>query len=61
MLIQVNLTEKQNETISIYKIKNKLKTKAEAIKKLLDECGAKDDNSAQTNIPADRQRDTKDK
>ena len=38
--IRVNLSEKENEIISICKIRQRLKTKAEAIKKMIDECGA---------------------
>lgn len=37
MKIQINLSEKENEIVSIYKIKHKLKTKAEAIKMIIGE------------------------
>ena len=56
VLIQVKLTEKQDEAISIYKIKHRLKTKSQAIAKIIDECGAENENSTQANILSDRRR-----
>jgi hypothetical protein len=35
MQIQVDLSDKENEIVSIFKIRNKLKTKEQAIKKLI--------------------------
>ena len=37
VLIQIKLSNKQDEKVSIYKIKNRLLTKADAIKKMIDE------------------------
>jgi hypothetical protein len=54
MKIQLNLSEEENEIISIYKIKQRLRTKAEAIKRLIVECGATNENSTQTNISPHR-------
>jgi hypothetical protein len=54
--VRLDLNEKQNRTINIYKAKHDLKNKAEAIKRLIDECGELNENSAQTNIPSNRKR-----
>jgi len=37
--IQLNLDEKENEIVSLYKIKNKLITKQDAIKKIIRKSG----------------------
>ena len=37
VLIQIELSRKQDEVVSIYKIKNRLLTKADAIRKMIDE------------------------
>ena len=35
VMIQVNLDEEEDKTVSIYKIKNKLETKEQAIKEII--------------------------
>lgn len=39
--IQIDLNEQENEIVSIYKIRNKLITKADAIKKIVRESSKK--------------------
>lgn len=40
-LIQINLTEEQDMKVEVYKAKNRLETKAEAVAKMIDEYKAK--------------------
>lgn len=43
MKIQLEMNEKENEIVSIFKIRNKFKTKQLAIKKIIQICGGEVD------------------